>query len=44
MLNSPQELRSYVQQEEKNAIEKGIQWRIESDYLHFIPVQHFNYT
>lgn len=39
MLNSPQELKAYVQQEEKNASEKGIKWKIEGDYLYFVPVQ-----
>jgi hypothetical protein len=38
MLNSPQELKAYVQQEEKNASEKGIKWKIEGDYLYFVPV------
>jgi hypothetical protein len=41
LLNNAQELKSYVQQEEKNYKEKGLNWKIEGDYLHFIPVPSF---
>jgi len=39
LLNSSQELKGFIQQEENHGKEKGIEWKIEGNYLHFIPIE-----
>lgn len=35
-------LKKFIENEQKNATEKGIQWKVDGNTLYFIPVRYFD--